>query len=309
MEVVAHAPPRRTRRDPRRRARARRRASRRAAPGRERPRELQPLDDDRQVARITEEAALDDGQPGRVARPEPDTTRRPGLHMEARRRSPRNPVRSPSSTQESTWRSQAAAAQTLLAALTNACGRKSGPVRATCSAVIAIESLGRAPIGSPCRDGRAAARPRAGLPRSGSPCRASSSSGPMPLPQQDRGREVGARREHDDVGVDPLARGGDARRSRAPRPGPAIDGRVGADDEVRPASRRVEVREAPCSSGSRRRRSPAARHADRLAKDRPGRRARRTRHLAPPRGTRRGAAPAPRCWPGATRSVSRARRR
>ena len=62
-------------------------------------------------------------------------------------------------------------------------------------------------------------------------------------PEQDRGREVGARRQHDGVGLDLLFRDGhDARRAVAVEHH-AVDERVAEDDEVRPLPRAVEVRE------------------------------------------------------------------
>ena len=215
----------------------------------------------------------------------------------------------PSSTQESRWRSQLPGAQPLLAAFTSRVRPEQRPGAPDVLGGRSREELGRLPSETACRGGRAAARPRAGLPRSAMPCRASSGSGPIAAPHQDRRREVGARREDDHVGVDPLAGGGVRRRSRAPRPGrrgrPAC--RRGRRGSACLAPRRGT--RTPCSSASRRRRSTEAAPRRPAATDRRGRRARRTRRLAPPRGRRRGAARARACWPGATRSISRARRR
>ena len=53
--------------------------ARERCPCRQRARELEPLDKDAEVVRVAEEAALDHGQRGRVARAQPDATRRDGF--------------------------------------------------------------------------------------------------------------------------------------------------------------------------------------------------------------------------------------
>ena len=175
-------------------------------------------------------------------------------------------------------------------------------------------SPGRAPVFAPtrcpCRGGRAAPRPRA-APDDGNRVARELVLRPDAAPQEDRGREVRTRREHDGAGVDPLAR----RRSTPPARGPVqhqpVDERVGEHAQVRPRAGGVEVGES---------RVPARPLDDVRRKRRPADRLRgivgvveqwRPRH-PPPRGTRRGAARARPCWRrrrGACRARGRGRAR
>ena len=167
VEVVADAPPDvgRERLLPGSRLGPEQMAERRLAC--ERPGELEPFDDHRQVCGVAQHAAFDVGQRLWIARAEPDAADRPGLHVEhgdarlvrARCGSlvhPGEQVEVPAA-----W--CAAAARRLdqrvrpeqRPGAPDVLGRRSR------------EQLRSAPIGDPCRDGRAAARRRAGLPRSG----------------------------------------------------------------------------------------------------------------------------------------------
>ena len=116
---------------------------------------------------------------------------------------------------ESTWRSQASAAHIVLAALTNACGRKSGPVRATWAAVSRSSTAVALPAdpGAVVVEQALADRKRLD---DGNRVARELVLGPDAAAQQDRRREVRASGKDDDVRVDPLAR----RRDRTRRPLP-----------------------------------------------------------------------------------------
>ena len=193
--------------------------------------------------------------------------------------------------------SQEPGGQPVLAAFTKACGLKSGPVRATWSAVVPVEEPVALPAGCPVPWWSSSASPTGSASDDRDPVARQLVLRPDPAPQEDRRREVRARREDDDAGVDPLARRRDHAHRARRRPAPA--GRPGcrrATVRFGLRASRVEVRE---------RRVPARPLDDVRRKRRPADGLRgivgvvehgKARAHPPPRGTRRGAARARPCW-------------
>ena len=204
--------------------------------------QLDRLDDDREIRRIAQQAALDLRQRERVGRSEPDATGGARLDVEdadarlvpAGRRSlvrPREQVQVPAP-------GRAAGAGRLHQAvrleqrpgapdvLGGRPGEELGRLPAHAGAVVVEQLLAHRERGNR----------RDPVPRQ-------LGFGPDPAPQQDRRGEVRARGEDDHVGVDPFPGcRDDSRRARAVER-ESVDRGVGGNGEIRPAPSRVEVRE------------------------------------------------------------------
>ncbi len=222
--------------------------------------ELEPLDDDVEVARFAEEPALDDRQRGGVARAQPDAARRPRLQVEdahpgvvARpvvgRARPGEQVDIPGARHAGGARrlDERVRPKDRTGARDVAGGlpvERGCPLPADPRAVMVEQRLAD---GQPFDDGDRVAREL--VLRTD------------PASQEDRRGEVRAGGEDDDAGVDPLARRRDHACGTRSVEREAVDRRLGEDGQVRPRAGGVEVGERSVPAGPlddvRRERRPA----------------------------------------------------